>query len=732
MRYSLFTLFFCLASVLVMAQSTNVGTFLFDAVRKADHYFDQFAYRNAQTLYLRVLDKNPYDLYARQKVGECYKRLMEYEKAAAWYQEMIVEYDAGYTTYLPYAEVLTTLGRIEEAITYYQKYLESQPESIRAKSRLAFLENIDFYLRDSVLYEIRDAGINTPQSEFGAGFYFNNQLIFVSNRDADFLVKHKSMDQITEEESLFNFFIADAGTNKNYANARLMQTFNAQSRFHDGPFSLYNYGTKVAFTRTSMAGKKPDRDIDGRANLKIFFADIENGILTNMEEFPHNLDGYSNGHPSVTPDGTAMYYASTSPFGLGKSDIYVSYKLSNGRWTEPENLGPEVNTDGEELYPHFLNDSTLLFASTGHGGFGGLDIFMSMKRNGKFTKPFNLGYPLNSSYDDFSLVFDASGRYGAFSSNRPKGKGQDDIYIIEAGYYSLAGTVIQEVTGQILPRAKVDVFDSLGAPVATTLSDGDGNFFVDLPFDGNYRILASKDGYYQHDSLRYSTYRLPIGMDSIRLPLREHNLFSSGIVYSHELHESIPDAFVIFKNLTEWRADTVFTDPQGRYRQRLIPNRRYNVASYKQGFLKDDFNLNTRNLVKGELKNDFVLEMEYHDKRILQFDFDKALIKAEALADLEESVRILKEMPEATVIVSAFADATGTKEYNKSLSVRRLKAVVDYLTKNGISSRRIEGHAFGEDLLLNHCSDGVECDEDDHAINRRAEVKIQLPEHRNF
>jgi outer membrane protein OmpA-like peptidoglycan-associated protein len=725
-------LIFMSLSWIGMAQSTNVGTFFHDNLRKANTYFDMFAYRNAQHLYKRMLDKNPYDVYARQRVGECYVRLMEYEKAADWYREMIVEYDGGYSAYLPYAEVLTTLGRVEEAIHWYAQYLERNEESTRARNRLEFLLNMNFYLRDSVLYDVNNAGINSPQSDLGAGFYFNNQLVFLSNRDADGMVKHRSMDMITEEESMYNYFVADAVDNNRYGGARLFPKFGAQTKYHDGPFSLYHYKTKIAFTRTSMVGKKPDRDIDGRANLKIFLGDIEENMVTNVVEFTHNLDGYSNGHPSMSPDGKAMYYSSTSPFGKGKSDIYVSYRLDNGRWTEPENLGEDVNTDGEELYPFLLNDSTLLFASNGHGGFGGLDVFMSMKRNGKFTKPFNLGYPLNTPYDDFSLIFDESGRFGAFSSNRPGGKGLDDIYIISAGYYSLAGTVVQEVTGHLLPRAKVEVYDSLGQQVATTHTDDEGNFFVDLPFDGNYRIMAFKDGFYQHDSLKYSTYRLPIGMDSIRLPMREHNLFASGVVYSHELHEAISDAFVVFKNLTEWKVDTVFTDFGGRYRQRIMPNRRYNVTSYKQGFLKDDFNLNTRNLVKGELKNDFVLEMEFYDKRILQFDFDKSLIKEDALADLEESIRLLKEHPEATVIISAFADATGTKEYNKALSVRRLKAVMDYMTRKGISPSRMEGHAFGEDLLLNHCSDGVECDEEDHAINRRAEVKVQLPEHRNF
>jgi hypothetical protein len=270
-----------------------------------------------------------------------------------------------------------------------------------------------------------------------------------------------------------------------------------------------------------------------------------------------------------------MYFSSTVATGHGGSDIfYTTYE--NGRWTEPVNVEGGINTREDESYPFLANDTTLYFASNGHGTLGGLDIYISYKRKGKFMKPMNLGSAVNTRFDDFSLVCDSTGRVGYFASNRPGGKGLDDIYFYIASFYFLAGEVRELSREQAkLPGTVIKAYNSNGDLVDSTRSDESGFFTLNLPYDQDFLLYGERDGYESLEGLKFSTRGKPFGVDSLMLPMWKYKLFAKGRIFSNESQELLPGATVRLFNLTDDKVDEVVVNENGEYNFLVRPNKKY-------------------------------------------------------------------------------------------------------------------------------------------------------------
>jgi outer membrane protein OmpA-like peptidoglycan-associated protein len=420
-----------------------------------------------------------------------------------------------------------------------------------------------------------------------------------------------------------------------------------------------------------------------------------------------------------------MYFSSTMPVGRGGADLYYA-TFEAGRWSEPVNVGDAVNTWGDETFPFIANDTTLYFSSTGHGGLGGMDVYVSYRRNGVFIKPMNLGRPMNSGFDDFSLVIDSLGRSGYVSSNAEGDGRHDQIFHFVAKYYFLMGEVHELNAGtKRIPGVKISAFNSNGDLIDSARSDQQGYFTLDLPFDQDFNIRGEKPGFETLSDVPFSTRGKPFGVDSLALPMWRKNLFSKGRVFSNETQSILPDAGVILRNVTDNTTDSLLVDQNGEYRFQVKPGKKYRIEATKEGYIANGFNLNTQGLLDGELLNDIVLEEIYMDKEVILFDYNKGDIKPAGAAQLNELVRTLRRFPKATINVAAHADSRGTHEYNMRLSKRRAESARDYLLSMGINKSRIHLSWFGEELVLNRCSDGVECPEEEHSKNRRAELKVQ-------
>ena len=490
--------------------------------------------------------------------------------------------------------------------------------------------------------------------------------------------------------------------------------------------SFYKGGQKMAFSRSNLRAGKPVSQA-GRVNLELYFADIDDQKkLSRLEVFPFNSSAHSIGHPWVSEDGNTLYFSSDMPGGEGGTDIYTSQRL-DGKWQPPLNLGPSINTLGNEFYPFLASDSVMYFSSDGHGGLGGLDIYSSLNYKGDFQTPRNLGFPLNTSSDDFSFILDATGKNGLFASNRPGGVGYDDIYRFKVKSYFIEGKVINRSDStQTLSNAMVYLTGNDRLRLDSIASDEQGRFHFDLDFDKDYSLSAYKKGFSWIDKLTYSTRSKVLGHDSLLLALWEHSLFAKGIVYSNESQSKLSGATVILKNLTDGVADSIVTDHTGAYSFLVKPGNKYTISAHEKKFLPQEFHLNTKGLFRGNLLNDIVLEEVFLDMVVVQFDFDKHHIKDSEIPKLDKLLRDLKRKRVATIKISAFADSQGTDEYNQDLSDRRAASVKNYFQSAGVNLKRIEAIGFGETLLLNRCSDGVVCDDHEHSKNRRAELKVQI------
>ena len=727
MRFAILLCCFLVPGVL-QAQSASISTLFLSPFEKAERMYRHLAYTNALELYLHVIDKNPENYVARQRAADCYFRLGNVEEAEKWYGEL-AQLEQGDPTYkYKYAQVLSIQGKYGDSEKWFLKYASAIKDS-RVNSKLDFIYSISYYLRDSVLYTITPEAYNSDQSDF-APRYYKDQVIFVSARDRDIFIKKKSLSAIDKNESHLNVYYAPAESTTGHDEAEPFFNSQLNSSFHDGPITFFDSWRKVAFTRNNTRNGKPVVNKAGRVNLKLYLAHLaESGKLDHVEEFPFNHDDYSVGHPWVSENGSQLYFASDMPGGMGGVDLYKSYK-QDGKWSKPQNLGMNINTMGNEFYPYVVNDSILYFTSDGHGGLGGLDLFVSVgEKNGHYQLPQNLGFPLNTSSDDFSMIINASGRSGLFSSNRTGGLGYDDIYKFKVNSFFLTGKVIDRADSSlVISEATVTLYDTLGVKLKEALSDENGIVHFDLDFDKDYQFSVVKNNYLWIDTLFYSTHLRYMGGDSLYLPLLKYSLTAKGTVYSNETQSILAGATVVVENLTEGTTQTTMVDSSGQYTFRLKPNVQYTISASKEGFITSGFKLNTKNIFTGDLINDLLLEEVFVEKAVVQFDFDKAQLRSDALMALEPMLKTLQRNKQVTLFIGAHADSYGTTYYNKSLSDRRAKSVLDFFTERGIARARIEAVGFGEELLLNQCSDGVECSDVEHSMNRRAEVKVQLPD----
>jgi outer membrane protein OmpA-like peptidoglycan-associated protein len=257
---------------------------------------------------------------------------------------------------------------------------------------------------------------NTKESnEYGPAPYMNG-LVFCSDRKAEALVHYAD----EKNEPLTDIYFTRPG--KNSWDKPVKFSPSISSYFHEGPATFTANGKKIYFTRNIILNKKEShRD---RNRLGIYAAELIDGEWMNILPFEHNSREYSTGHPSLTPDGAKMFFISDMPGGSGGTDIYVTV-LENGRWRKPVNIGPAVNTPGNEMFPFIDANGNLYFSSTGHNSTGGLDIFISRNVHGEWQQAQRLPEPVNSGKDDFAYVCDASGSKGYFSSSR---NGSDDIF----------------------------------------------------------------------------------------------------------------------------------------------------------------------------------------------------------------------------------------------------------------------------------------------------------------
>lgn len=485
-----------LYTVLVVIASVNMMQSQAIKEAKAEKEYDKYAYVDAIKTYERLFEKGYTSVDMLEKLGNsCYFNA-DFENASKWYGELFKltqEVEPEY--YYRYAQSLKAVKEYAKADAMLAQFEKKSGTDSRAKLASSQKDYLAEIKKNSGRYTVENAGINSDKSDYGSSF-LNNKVIFASARDTVGSKIHGWTG-----ESFTNLYSADRREEGALANVKPFGN-KLNSRFHESTPVFTNDGKTAYFTRNNYLSKK-GKDKDGTTLLKIYKATLDGDTWTNITELPFNSNDYSVAHPALSNDNKTLYFASNMPGTLGQSDLYKVAINGDGSFGTPENLGNVINTEGRETFPMVTPDNELYFASDGHPGLGGLDMFVSKAEgDGHYKKVLNVGEPLNSSKDDFAFLIDNSTRNGYVSSNRDGGLGNDDIYRFKETKkieYSceqlLSGIVTDKNTGLPLAGAKVTLYDNQSSIIGSTTTDDKGYYSLMVECGKHYTVRAEKEDY---------------------------------------------------------------------------------------------------------------------------------------------------------------------------------------------------------------------------------------------
>ena len=475
---------------LVFVLSITIGAFAQGSkLNKADKKYDKYSYIDAIEIYEKVAEKGYKSAELFEKLGNAYYFNGELDKASKWYGELFAlnqEVDSEY--YFRYAQALKAEGNYEKSNQYMELFAQKTNDT-RAK---LFQENKD-YLTDidavSGKYTMDKTDINSEFYDYGPTF-FGKQIVFTSSRSEG--NQYSKIHEWTKQNFTDLFVASIDNEGKLGSVENFSKTVN--TKYNESSPVFTKDGKTMYFTRNNYNDGKKRKSDDKVIMEKIYKAELINGEWTNVKELPFSNDNYKTAHPALSPDEKTMYFASDMPGSFGNSDLYKVSIDSNGNFGSPENLGPTINTEGRETFPFVDADNNLFFASDGHPGLGGLDIFEAKANKNSFEKPVNVGKPLNSPMDDFGYITNKDG-LGFFSSNRDGGTGFDDIYTFTVCTHTLSGLITDIDTKEILPNAKVILFDDKMNKISETTSSDKGAYSFKVECNKKYYVRASKEEY---------------------------------------------------------------------------------------------------------------------------------------------------------------------------------------------------------------------------------------------
>ncbi len=480
--------------------------------RVADRYFEEFAYFKAAKIYEAVYKRGDTSRYVLKRIGDSYYNNSRTEDAEIWYRKLIEEFKEKNPDYIfKYAQVLRSNGNTKKSDSIYLALNKGNKKNEKNKYVNKSNHFQDFLNGGRKKISIRNLATNTPFSDFG-GVIFNDEIYFASSapkgvkgeklykwNNQPFLNLYKSQGYITKlDESKIDTIYEVEG--------KKILPSPVNTNFHESSPVFTKDGKYMYFSRVNFDGKKLKKDKKQTVNLKLYRAENVGNDWTNVEELPFNSDEYSVGHPALSPDEKTLYFTSDMPGSLGATDIF-KVEIKEDGFGEPENLGETVNTKEREMFPFVGEDNILFFSSNGHKGLGLLDIFQTkIYDDGTYSKVVNLDFPFNSKKDDFSFYVDATGKKGFFSSNRSKGKGDDDIYSFYISQLpkpkecleSITGTLTDKVTKAPIANAVIKLVDkTTGTIVNEALTSLDGIYhFEKVPCGSDaLSVIAEQKDY---------------------------------------------------------------------------------------------------------------------------------------------------------------------------------------------------------------------------------------------
>ncbi|WP_188360911.1 OmpA family protein [Flavobacterium orientale] len=620
-KCNVYSVFILLTSCFVFGQKPSL--------KKADELFAQKSYVEAAAMYEDLKQ----DKHTLQNLGDCYFFNSEMASAAKAYGNLFFSHKDSIPSeyYFRYMHALKATEDYDKADALMSKHMKYTIDTKKFKEHL---NNIVPYN-----YEIKPVTRSTSTGDFGLSFY-GEKVVFASLRN------QKNPTYAWNQKPYLDLFegtVSKEGVLENV----VPFSDKINTKTHESSAVFTYDGLVMYFSRTNE--KRVEVNGEMVAHVKLYRADFIENEWTNVTELPFSSDSFSTMHPALSADETKLYFSSDRPGSLGSFDIYEVTINEDGTYTEPVNLGNTINTIHREQFPFVGQDGTLYFASDGHQGLGGLDIFMSKSYNEVFAKPINLGETINSGMDDFSFVVKEDVNIGYLASNR---KGTDNLYAFvrteNERKFTVEGEVRDKNSKALLPGTIVSLYDENDQLIGQLVVGENADYTFNSEPNKRYRIEAERDFYAS-------------------------------------------------------KTDYIETLDDGRVRFTI----ELEIESYDDAeeiiITKDD------GLVYIQLEN-------------IYFDLNKWDIKTQAASTLDVLVDIMKKYPRMEVELGAHTDSRASDAYNLRLSQNRATATLEYLVANGISRSRMRSKGYGERVPLIPCGDN--CNEEQHAINRRVEFII--------
>ncbi|PZX53218.1 OmpA family protein [Algoriphagus chordae] len=591
---------------------------------------DQFLsgqYQYAINSFSQILADDPENKEANQVIAESYRLSNRIEDAGPYYQKLTEE-DPTFESYYRLGLSLKAQDKNDEAKEAFEKakgYTQDEAflaETQRQLEAIKLSEGIADYWPNHVLSNYKD--LNTAGPDY-APVISENFIYFTSGRQASGLYP-------ADGSPYTKLFRARAeGLRVDVTGAQALPEFKNEEGLNQAAIAISPDGNTIIYARGNSTS---DKDLPETA---LFVSYFRGGGFTQPIWMPVNEDEtWWNSTPAFSEDGSELYFASNRPGGFGGIDLYKATRLANSDFGNPVNLGPNINTPGNELFPRPMADGKFFFSSDGHPGYGKLDLFVAEKDAAGAQVVKNLGENFNSINDDFSLFFTEYPKAGFIASNRDGGVGDDDIYFFEdkTPKPKIINVLLNVYTKQrvagaddaVLEQARVVLYDSLSKQAGGDFSNTNGRVRFTLTPDADFSIIASKSGY-----------------------------FSKSIPYTTK--GKTPDISTLVQDVTNITLDTTIVLDQ------LV------------------------------LDRSIVLENIY-------YDLDKADIRPDAALELDKLVQILKDNPAIRIELSSHTDSRSGDAYNQDLSQRRAQSAVDYIVSQGISADRLVAKGYGKSQLI--------------------------------
>lgn len=668
-------------------------------LNNAEKEFENLRYSYAIPYFQAYLRAKPDDSLANLHLAASFRLVKQFDSALLYYKHFISRYRQTEAA-IAFAEVAATMQQYQLAVKTYQQLVLPDAYHKLVAERVRGFEHPEQFLFDSLDYTLQYLKLNTRLDEYGPQL-FRNGLAFVSNRyKKKSITREFGWDGLPYAHIYWVNDIADLYTvepprtkarqynntirvNDDYttrtSNDNDIITVNGipgvytgsindlpelstalQASYNYGPLCFSSDGSRVYFTRNSK------NRYAGRSNLEICESVLENGAWKKSRVLPFVDPEFDFYHPAISKDGKRLYFCSNKPGGWGGSDIYYVTLSGQDEFSLPVNPGGKINTPADELFPT-LHGDTLYFSSNGHAGLGGLDLYKIIERKDRWEEPVNLGYPLNSAYDDFGIIFTPAGDKGFFASNR---LGTDDIYAFSKTNFHphLQGTVLDAGSQRKLPGVLVKISqlyaNKLHTDSITTTLTGNFDFIVRSGYPSTATFL--KEGF-------------------------------------------IPDTLEVEAPGTSFTvsAPPVFLQPQP------LPR-----PEKEQRMLKDSVGAGVKRV---SLTQETVLQKLASLAKSVYFKTGSAVIMPQSLLPLNEVVSLIKQYPEAALVIEGHTDNRGNRLMNSRLSQRRADAVKTYLAANGLAAGKLTAKGYGPDKPI--ADNGSEAG---RAKNRRVMITAQF------